>query len=111
MHLSSLLRDLVFDGQIEFKCPEGTISLAASKAQSNLDIDFDNSATFRYFLDTLPQNASLKPRQQLRHLEQLPQSIQIRIAGKTLLEKPSGDTVKIHYWQAGKQWLRWKTGQ
>jgi hypothetical protein len=110
MQFSSLLRDLVFDGQMQFSCPKGNINLQASKANAVLDVAFDNPDTFRYFLGSLPQIDRSQLQQQVKQLEQLPQAIQVHISGKPLLEKTENGSVKLHYWRLGRQWVRWKLG-
>lgn len=110
MQFSYLLNDLLIDGQMQFSCPKGNINLQASKADAALDVAFDNPSTFRYFLGSLPQIDRSQIPQQVKQLEQLPQAIQVHIAGKPLLEKSVSGSVKVHYWRVGRQWVRWKLG-
>lgn len=73
-------------------------------------VRFSNAPTFRYFLSSLPQKGLRQLRQQLDQVQQLPQAVDVRIADKPILEKPAEGKVKVHYWRAGREWLRWKAG-
>lgn len=110
MDLSRVFQSLQIDGQVKLTSPKGAVQLQASRSESQLRVQFENASTFRYFLSSLPQGGASTLQQQLQRVQQLPQAVYVYIAGKPILEKPTAGKVKVHYWRAGREWLRWKTG-